>query len=162
MSQMKLFLQFEGHRPIELIQIPDNATPGALIAAAAALGAETGEALVFAGEDESALQPDKPLRTQGVQDKARVHVHRCRKIRVTLNYADEREMHHNFAPSTTVNQVKRWYVDTLKMSDVDATEHVLQITGTTDRPDPDVQIGALVRARCDIGFTLVPIKRVEG
>lgn len=38
MSQMKLFLQFEGHRPIELIQVPDNATPGAVIAAAAALG----------------------------------------------------------------------------------------------------------------------------
>lgn len=162
MSQLKLFLQFEGHRPTELIQIPDNATPGAVIAAAAALGAEIGEALVFASDDENALQPDKPLHKQGVQDKARVHVHRCKKIRVTLNYADEPEMHHNFAPSATVNQVRRWYVDKLKMSEVDATEHVLQITGTIDRPDPDLQIGALVRGQCDVGFTLVPIKRIEG
>ena len=62
----------------------------------------------------------------------------------------------------TVDEVKQWYVDKLKMSPVDATEHVLQITDTTDRPDPDVQIGALISGRCDVTFTLVPIKRVEG
>ena len=162
MSQLKLFLQFEGHHPIELIQIADEATPGDILAAAAGLGAETSEAFVFAGDDENPLDPEQPLRKQGVQDKARVHVHRCKKIGVSLNYADEPEKHHSFAPSATVDHVKRWYVDKLKMSEVDATEHVLQITGTTDRPDPDVQIGTLVRGQCDVAFTLVPIKRVEG
>jgi hypothetical protein len=53
-------------------------------------------------------------------------------------------------------------VHELKMSPVDASEHVLQITGTTDRPDPDVQIGALVSGCCELAFSLVPVKRVEG
>lgn len=162
MSELKLFLQFEGHRPIELIKVAEDATPDAVLKAAAALGADIGEAFVFAGHDENSLNPKKPLRQQGVEDKARVHVHRCKKIRAFLNYADERERHHDFAPSATVDQVKRWYVDKLDMSAVDATEHVLQRTDTTDRPDPDVQIGALVTGRCEVRFTLVPIKRVEG
>jgi hypothetical protein len=162
MTQMKLFLQFEGHLPIELIHVPEDAAPGDVLAAATALGAETHEAFLFVGDDEKPLDPEKPLRSQGVQDKARVHVHRCKKIRVALIYAGEPEKHHNFAPSATVDQVKRWYVEKLEMSPVDASEHVLQITGTTDRPDPDVQIGALAHCGCEISFTLVPMKRIEG
>lgn len=162
MTQMKLFLQFEGHRSIELIQVPEDAAPGDVLAAAAALGAETHEAFLFAGDAEDPLDPHRALRSQGVQDKVRVHLHRCKKVRVTLNFAGEAEKHHNFTPSTTVDQVKRWYVEKLKMSPVDASEHVLQIAGTTDRPDPDVQIGALVHCSCEISLTLVPVKRIEG
>jgi hypothetical protein len=163
MSTLKLFLQFEGHRPVELIQVPDDAHPGAVLAAAAALGANVEDAFVFGGDnDDNTLNSKKSLVRQGVANKSRVHVHRCKKIRAFLNYADEDPRHHDFSPSTTVDEVKEWYVDKLKMSPVDATEHVLQITDTTDRPDPDVQIGALVSGRCDVNFTLVPIKRVEG
>jgi hypothetical protein len=118
--------------------------------------------MVFAGEDEHPLHSDKPLRHQGVKDKHRVHVHRCKKIKVALHYADTPEAHHQFAPTATVHHVKRWYVNELKMPPVDASEHVLQITGTTDRPDPDVQIGALVSGHCELTFSLVPVKRVEG
>lgn len=163
MSTLKLFLQFEGHRPVELIQIPEDSDPDVVLAAAAALGANVEDAFVFGGDnDDNPLNRKKPLARQGVRDKSRVHVHRCKKIRAFLNYADEQPRHHDFSPATTVDEVKRWYVDKLKMSPVDATEHVLQITDTTDRPDPDVQIGALVLGRCDVNFALVPIKRVEG
>ncbi len=160
--QIKLFLQFEGHRPIELIEVAESAGPDEILAAAAALGAEIEEAFVFLGFDEIPLHREKRLHEQGVHEKARVHVHRCRSIRVLLHYADEPEMHHGFAPSATVEQVKRWYVHKLKMSAVDAAEHVLQITGTSERPEPDLQIGALVHGCCDLSFTLVPLKRVEG
>jgi hypothetical protein len=151
MSQLKLFLQIEGRRSIELIEVSEDAGPDAVLAAAAALGLVIDEAMVFAGEDEHPLHVDKP-----------VHVHRCKKINVALHYADTPEAHHDFAPTATVNHVKRWYVNELKMSPVDASEHVLQITGTTDRPDPDVQIGALVSGCCELAFSLVPVKRVEG
>jgi hypothetical protein len=162
MTQLKLFLQFEGHPPVELILLSEEAVASDVLVAAAGLGAETEEAFVFVEFDEAPLHPGKSLREQGVRDRARVHVHRCKRIRVTLNYADHPETRHEFAPSATVDQVKRWYVEKLKMPAVDATEHVLQLTGTTDRPDPDVQIGALANRRCDVSFTLVPIKRVEG
>lgn len=162
MSQLKLFLQIEGHRSIELIEVAEDAGPDAVLAAAAALGLAIEEAMVFAGEDEHPLHPDKPLLHHGVKDKHRVHVHRCKKIDVALRYADTPAQRHGFAPNTTVNHVKRWYVNELKMSPVDASEHVLQISGTNDRPDPDVQIGALVSGCCELAFSLVPVKRVEG
>lgn len=162
MTQLKLFLQFEGHRPVELIQVSEDAVLGDVLAAAAALGAEIDQAFVFAGDDENPLQTEMPLCKQGVHHKARVHVHRCKHIHVSLNYADQPERHHNFTPSTTVDRVRRWYVEKLEMPALDATEHVLQLTGTTDRPEPDVQIGALAHGHCGVGFSLVPIKRVEG
>lgn len=162
MTQLKLFLQVEGRRSIELIHVLEDAGADAVLAAAAALGVAVEGAMVFAGDDEEPLQADKPLHHQGVKDKHRVHVHRCKKIKVSLHYADTPEARHEFAPTATVNRVKHWYVRELKMSPVDASEHVLQITGTTDRPDPDVQIGALVSGRCELAFSLVPVKRVEG
>ena len=82
-------------------------------------------------------------------DKHRVQVHRCKKINVALHYVDTQEVRHEFAPKATVNHVKLWYMAELKMSPVHASEHVLQITGITDRPDPDAQIGALVSC-CDL------------
>jgi hypothetical protein len=162
MSQLKLFLQFEGHRPVELIQVSEAAVIADVLAAAASLGAEVEDAFVFLEFEEAPLTHDKPLLGQGVRDKARVHVHRCKRIRVALNFPNEPETHHEFAPSATVAQVKAWYVDKLKMPPVDATDHVLQLAGTKDRPDPDVQVGALVHGSCEVSFTLVPIKRVEG
>jgi hypothetical protein len=45
----------------------------------------------------------------------------------------------------------------------DAAEHVLQLTGTADRPDADTHIGALASCPdCRLAFDLVPLKRVEG
>lgn len=162
MTKLKLFMQIEGRRSIELIEVAEDAGPDAVLAAAAALGLAIEAAMVFAGEDEHPLHMGKPLHHQGVKDKHRVHVHRCKKIGVTLHYADTPEAHRAFPPTATVTHVKRWYVHELKMAPVDASEHVLQITGTNDRPDPDVQIGALVTGCCEIALSLVPVKRVEG
>ncbi len=160
MSNLKLFLQFSGHRPVELIEVAAEATARSVLDAAAALGGPA-DGEVFAADREAPLDPDTPLRAQGVKDKDRIHVHTCRQIQVTLTFAGDTK-HHPFRPSTTVAEVKAWFVDKLHMTPVDATEHVLQITGTSDRPDPDAQIGALVTSHCALDLTLVPIKRVEG
>ncbi len=162
MTKLKLFMQIEGRRSIELIEVAEDAGPEAVLAAAAAFGLAIESAMVFAGEDEHPLHMGKPLHHQGVKNKHRVHVHRCKKIGVTLHYADTPEAHRAFPPTATVTQVKHWYVHELKMAPVDASEHVLQITGTNDRPDPYVQVGALVTSCCELAFSLVPVKRVEG
>ena len=161
MSELKLFLQFEGHRPIELIQLPESATAGDVLRAAAGHGAIVEEAFVFLVDIEEPLDPDESLHARGVKDRHRVHVHRCRKVKVALTFVDT-TAHHEFVPSATVETVKRWFVHHLKMSSVDAAEHVLQVSGTTERPDPDVQIGSLVHGACALAFTLVPTKRIEG
>ena len=42
-------------------------------------------------------------------------------------------------------------------------EHVLQIAGTKDRPDPGTHLGTITSCpACKIGFDLVPNERVNG
>jgi hypothetical protein len=162
MSKFKLFLQFEGHRAIEAASLGPEATPRDAIEAAIALGfASAPDTSVFHGEQADPLDLDTPLHRQGVKDKDRLHIHRCRKIQVTVTFASARKQH-PFPPSATVETVKRWFVREIGMSDVDATEHVLQIAGASDRPEPDVQIGSLTKRDCSLDLVLVPIKRVEG
>jgi hypothetical protein len=164
MKKIQLFLQFEGNRRIELIEVDADSPVQEIIAAALRVGLPEdcrAEACVFGEEGEEPLDLGVTLTAAGVRDKHRIHVHRCRKIAVTLHFNDVTDKHH-FPPSATVERVKRYFVHKIHMSPVDATEHVLQICGTTDRPEPDQHIGALVSCTCSVCFDLVPIKRVEG
>lgn len=164
MSTLKLFLQFEGHRPVELIHLPETATVADVVAAARKAGL-TDElkdgALVFGAEGDEPLDPSATLKAAGVRDRHRVHVHRCKKVLVTLHFSGQTEKL-EFPPAATVERVKREFVRRIHMSPTDATEHVLQLCGTTDRPEPDTHIGSLVCGCCNLCFDLVPIKRVEG
>lgn len=164
MSTLSLFLQFEGSRHIELIVLPAGATPEDVIEAALVLGfpeSHRHEAHVFSDQLDHPLERGKALCDQGRKAKDRIHVHRCREIQVTLHF-NHVTKHHAFQPVATIDRVKRWFVEALEMSPVDATEHVLQLTGTSDRPDPDVHIGSLISGHCTLNLTLVPRKRVEG
>jgi hypothetical protein len=164
MSTIQLFLQFEGHRDIQMLRVDANATVGELLAAAgrAGLPQDRSEgAVVFAHEAESPLDPDLTLKEAGIRDKHRVHVHRCKKIEVTLHFNEVTDKL-AFPPAATVEKVKKEFVKKIHMSPVDATEHVLQLCGTTDRPEPDTHIGTLVCGCCTLCFDLVPIKRIEG
>ena len=92
-----------------------------------------------------------------------VHVHRCRSVVVMVTFNGLRKGH-EFSPGTTVAAVKKWAaVREFGMMPADAAEHVLQSTGSAERPEPDTHIGALVICPdCNISFDLVPHKRVEG
>ena len=72
--------------------------------------------------------------------------------------------HHKFGPGTTVARVKHWAaVQKFHMSEEEAGEHHLQITGTQDRPAPGMHIGTLASCpECRVRFDLVPDERVNG
>ena len=164
MSNIQLFLQFEGNRSIELIQLDGDAPGREILAAAVRLGfaeSHLKDAHIFGTEGDAPLKLEVPLSKQGIGDKQRVHVHRCRKIEVTLHFNELTELM-QFPPANTVDHVKKKFVHAIHMSPVDATEHVLQLCGSEDRPEPDTQIGTLVSGCCSLCFNLVPIKRIEG
>jgi len=60
------------------------------------------------------------------------------------------------------DKVKKEFVKAIHMSPVDATEHVLQLTGTTIQPDAHDHIGSLVGEHCSVAFVLVPKIRPQG
>lgn len=164
MPKIQLFLQFEGNQKIELIEVDNEALVGDVIAAAIRAGMHDHgreNLLVFIHDQDEPLAHDKPISHHGIGHRHRIHVHRCAKIGVTLQFNEVREIMH-FPPSATVDRVKKAFVKAIHMSPVDATEHVLQICGGTERPEPDTQIGALASGCCSVCFNLVPIKRIEG
>ncbi|RUL84029.1 hypothetical protein [Tautonia sociabilis] len=161
MPKVELFLQVEGRRRIDLIEIDADA-PVREILKLAAIPEHIKEAgLVFEVDGERPLDHEARLCDAGVGHRHRVHVHRCHQVDVSLHFNDITEKMH-FPPSATVERVKRRFVEKIRMSHVDATEHALQLCGTDDRPEPDNHIGAFVSGCCSLCFDLVPIKRVEG
>lgn len=170
MSGMQIFLQVEGVRDIRVLELPPSATVRDLLKAAAeqglaVAGGEAAEApAVYTEDAENPLAPGATLEAAGLRHGASVHVSRCRKVRVTVHF-NGKERSESFGPGAPIHRVKRWAVGKkgFELSDRDAADHVLQITGTPDRPDEDVHIGTLVQGRrCAVEFDLVPKKRVEG
>jgi hypothetical protein len=166
-DQIELFLQGERIPEIALIRVPRDGTTQDIVKAARAqgLGAPSGaEVLVQVEDTEEPLAPDALLEAVGVGHRSRVHVHRCRRVAVTVNFnADQKTV--SFPPSTTVARVKKWAVGKhgFDLSGIDATEHLLQVCGSAVRPDEDVHIGTLVQApNCGLCFDLVAKQRVEG
>lgn len=165
MTSLPVFVQAEGSNKIEIIEIDAAAPVEALLAAAQQRGllhGDMADVLVFLEEQEEPLVNEKPFGAQGGKARDRVILHRCRRVEVSVTF-NARQLERRFNPAATVARVKRWFVKEIGMSQVDASEHVLQLAATTERPDPDTHVGTLVgKGTCSVNFTLVPRKRVEG
>lgn len=167
MAGIQIFIQGEGVREIRVVELRDGATVRDIVAAARAHGfpaATDGDASVFVEDTDEALEVNGRLDASGIGHHGSVHVHRCKKINVTVHFNGVGKAQ-SFAPGTTIHRVKEWAVGkhAFDLYPVDAAEHLLQITGTSDRPDEDVHIGSLVSVpKCALEFDLVPKVRVEG
>jgi hypothetical protein len=168
MSDIEVFMQGEGISHITLVRVHREAQVRALIDMARVHGfpddPEAGETVVQLEDADAVLALDATLDEAGVGHRSRVHVHRCRTVEVTVTYNNE-DKAHQFPPSMTIERVKEWATsaEAFTLSPVDATEHALQISGTSERPHDDVHIGALVGARnCALHLDLVAKRRIEG
>lgn len=165
MKSSEILLQGEHIPDIQVVDLGDGKGVKEVLAAAAKhRGGETeGEFHVFTeGSDEPLKDSDKlPERDDG--QPVRLHVHRCRRIAVAVTFNGVTE-EHSFGPGTPIAAVKKWAaIAAFGMDPGDAAEHVLQLAGTTDRPESDTHIGTLVTCPdCRLAFDLVPLKRVEG
>ena len=167
MADIQVFIQGEGVREIRVLELPAQATVRDLVAAAASQGfpaAADGKGTVFVEDADDVVPPGATLAAAGIHDQGSVHVHRCKKVAVTVHFNGV-EKSQAFAPGTTVHRVKQWAVGkkAFDLAPVDAAEHVLQVTGGTERPDEDVHVGTLVQSpNCALAFDLVAKVRVEG
>jgi hypothetical protein len=165
MAEIELFLQGEGIAQIVLVKVPEDGSVRDIVEAARAQGYHASgddSPAVFLEGNEEPLVPGLTLKTAGIQARRRVHVHTCRKVKISINFNAE-EKSHPFSPATTMAAVKKWADDKFKLSGVDATEHALQLCGTSNRPGDDIHVGSLVASNtCALCFDLVPKQRVEG
>jgi hypothetical protein len=168
MEDIDIFVQGEGLSRISLIRIKQDATLEDLVAAAIAQGAYHGinghECLVSLEEADEPLTPGVTLTSAGIGHRSRVHLHRCRKVDVTVSFNGQQKSR-AFSPAATIAWVTKWAVGKqgFDLDEVDAAEHVLQLSGTSIRPDEDAHLGTLVHnPSCVASFDLVPKQRVEG
>lgn len=167
-NELQLFVQGEGIADIQLVRVAEQSTLRELLGKFSSVFTDTEVAsatdeFIFLLEDsERELASDKSLKELGIKNRERVHIHRCRKIKVSVNF-NGKEAAETFPPSKTIAKVKRWADKEFGIEGVDATEHALQICGTAKRPDDDTHLGTLARRpNCQVCFDLVPKKRVEG
>ena len=166
-NELQLFVQGEGIADIQLVRVAEQSTlrelAGKLGSVLTEADAAAADDFIFLLEDsERELASDKSLKELGIKNRERIHINRCCKVKVSVNF-NGKEIADAFPPSRTIAKVKRWADKQFGIEGVDATEHALQICGTAKRPDEDVHIGSLVRRpNCQICFDLVPKKRVEG
>ncbi|KJC58422.1 hypothetical protein UP10_26190 [Bradyrhizobium sp. LTSPM299] len=163
MSKTIIFIQAEGNAGVTEAEIMIPATVRDLHETFKTHGIDFDKELeAFVDEADSPLPHDAKTTVDGLKHGSRVHVTRCKKIKVTVHY-----MHHTidrtFAPGTRVRTVKQWAVRELKLNPTDAGEHVLQLCNSTTQPPTDVALAELVNGRSyDVCFDLVPEKRIEG
>ena len=165
MNTIQVLLQGECIPDIQVVELSVDDTAKDLLDAAAKCRTETieGEFLVFVeGGDEPIANGDK-LPENKDRQPVPLHVHRCRRVLVTVAFNGLSKVH-AFSPATTVADVKKFAaIREFGMKTADAAEHVLQFSGRAERPEPETHVGALVSCPdCRIAFDLVPHKRVEG
>lgn len=163
MKSIDIFYQGEGIPALEHIEVDEATTFKALLDLIAKKHGLDGASLLLL-EDE-----DEPADEKAVVGKKagcagiKVHVHRCKKIAVSVHFKDK-TVRDDFAPSATIARIKRWAaVRKFGMTEEEASDHHLQLTGTTDQPDPGTHVGTLTRGRkCEVAFDLVTTPKVNG
>jgi len=169
MTAIRVYIQSEHFAGIKLIEIDDSASIADLKAAALQVlppGTDTADLDLSveddADEDSTSRTPRQKVKDLIKEHGGRVHLHRCKHLEVSVCFGAE-EVHHQFAPATTVGRVRQWAGHKLGMQKADIAEHVLQIVGTHEQPDVDVHIGALTKCpKCSVAFDLVPAHRING
>lgn len=170
MTNLQIFVQGEGKREIRVVELPAQATVGELVKAAQAQGVTSQNGgqgagvAIFAEDGDKPLAAGETLESAGLGNHSSVHLSHCARVTVAVQYNGQGQTE-TFGPGVPMHRIKEWAVGKrgFGLDPVDAAEHVLQLTGTSDRPDEDVHIGSLVGASgCKVEFDLVAKVRVEG
>jgi len=165
MQIIEILLQGEHIPDIQLVKIDrEKGVEEMLFVAASFRKSQVeGDFEVFIEGNEEPLKRGDLLPESKNGHPTRIHVHRCRRIKVDVTFNGVTK-EHSFGPGTTIAAVEKWAaIKDFAMSPADAAEHVLQFAGRTDRPEPDTHIGSLTTCPdCHLAFDLVPLKRVEG
>lgn len=168
-EHIEVYVQAQGRPSMVLVRVAHDGSVRDLIIAAANAGLAVvvpgDDALLVSVEDaDEPLHVDVRLAAAGVRHRGRVHLHRTRKVAVTVHF-NGRQLAREFPPAATIERVHEWATGRkgFGLDPLDAAEHALQVTGTANRPAEDAHLGTLLAAPSHaVAFDLVPKQRVEG
>jgi hypothetical protein len=169
-QEIEVFVHVQGEKPKIAVGKPADILRDVL-ARIGITGAGQDGLLVFVGESDDALKEGdevedgddrhepadagRSLEALHLDRLRHVHVHRCRRIAVEVNFGGKTKRR-KFSPAATVGVVTQWARRKLRLDPAAAAEYVLQLCGTTTQPRPDVHLGELATAgKCALCFDLV-------
>lgn len=163
MTTIDLFFQGEGFGEIKHLEIEPDTTCAIFKARVSEIQGVARDVLVFLEDEDDPIADDVLLKEHAAQKGMKVHVHRCRHVEVAVTFNGE-TVDHRFGPAATIARIKRWAAERkFGMSEEDAGEHALQISGTHERPALGIHIGSLTTCEaCALSFDLVADERVNG
>ena len=127
---------------------------------------ECGDALDEAIEIEDGEDKHEPCDARrtiaeiAIKSGTHVHVHKCRRILVTVTYNGV-DKKHKFSPATTISTATKWAKRKFKIDPT--SDFVLQISGTKTVPRQNEHLGDLVIGGvCTLSFDLVTEVNPQG
>lgn len=152
---MQIFL----HTPtgLALVEKLDDATTIADLIDQA--GLTDASAWIEDGEDALELT-DRVAQVAG--DKSHIHVNRCRRVDVSINYGGKQKSH-GFSPGSTIQAVRQWAVgkDGFDLPVKERPKHEVGVCGTGVIADRNDHIGTLA-TDCTLCLDLAPKDRFQG
>ncbi|MER8674600.1 hypothetical protein [Mesorhizobium sp. M0037] len=163
MDNIDIYYQGETIRSFEHLEIGAEEAFASLQSLIAKKHGISDKAFLFVEDEDDPVEAKAKVRSKAGRSGVKVHIHRCRKVEVVVHFKDK-SFHDAFAPGATIARVKHWVaVRKLGMTDEEASHHHLQVTGTTNQPEPSTHIGTLVEhPRCRVEFDLVTTPKVNG
>ena len=163
MKTIDVFYHGEGIAALDHIELDGEASFADLLALLVTKHGFAADAVMFLENEDEPADLKEGISKKTGRSGIKVHVHRCRKVAVAVHFK-EKTIHHEFAPGVTVARVKHWAaVKKLGMSEEEASDHHLQLAGTTTQPDPGTHLGALASCpKCKVEFDLVTTPKVNG
>jgi hypothetical protein len=151
---MQIFLHTDTGLTLETI---DDSTTIADLAEAAGVD----DAIGWLEDTDDPIDSDTKAAVV-VGDNGHLHVNRCRRVEVTINFAG-RTKTHAFAPGTTVGRVRRWAIGDggFDLPQKERPKHEVGICGTGVIADRNDHIGTLA-TNCQLCLDLAPKDRFQG
>lgn len=97
-----------------------------------------------------------------VGDKGHLHLNRCRRVEVAINYAG-RTKTHCFVPGATLGRVRRWAIgeNGFDLPQKERPKHEVGVCGTGIIADRNDHVGTLA-TDCELCLDLAPKDRFQG
>lgn len=163
-AMLRVYVQVEGEKNPQLIEIPSDARLKDVLAPLAAKGVHVGDDIVMFVEDEDdELPQDDCLSDRNIKHRDHLHCHRCRKIEVSVLLNGTKNCR-SFSPSARIAKVQEWAAHAFEKDGFEGTDEMaLQLVGSTERPPDDAHIGTLVTyPNCELAFNFIGKPLVQG
>ena len=157
---MTLFYQKEGSRQVHNVDVAHNEKLAELMARVAG---ELGEALlVFEEGCDGELTEEAFVVVLREKRHPKLHFHRQRAVHAEVHF-NGRVVSRHASPAMTVDALKKRADRELGIDPAHAAEHVLQLSGTSERPAGSTHLGTLSHGHDHrVSFDLVPNERFQG